>query len=196
MPWTWRTVCSRPMSPSGLPPVAAGRFTRDSIPGVYIHATAVNNLLRGDALTEFGRWGAGLSGFLLAGLTAIDGATVLRRELPPSGLRRDGAAALYHRLPIPAGRHRIAVRLRDRAEGGFNHSHEQTVALAPGRSLLIDFAAARLAGRRPRGRPPGQTMFSTGAWLRAKDLLRLAKEAVTASGSDQLQPRHSLHESL
>lgn len=72
----------------------------------------------------------------------IDGATVLRRELPPSGLRRDGAAALYHRLPIPAGRHRIAVRLRDRAEGGFNHSHEQTVDLAPGRSLLIDFAAA------------------------------------------------------
>ncbi len=71
----------------------------------------------------------------------VDGATVLRRELPPSGLKRDGAAALYHRLPIPAGRHRIAVRLRDRAEGGFNYAGEQTVELAPGRSLLIDFVA-------------------------------------------------------
>ena len=38
-------------------PRADGRpkFTRNSISGVYIHATAVNNLLRGDALTEFGR---------------------------------------------------------------------------------------------------------------------------------------------
>ena len=30
-------------------------FVRDSIPGVYIHATAVNNLIRGNSLIEFGR---------------------------------------------------------------------------------------------------------------------------------------------
>ena len=29
---------------------------RDSIPGVYLHATAVNNLIRGDALQEMSRW--------------------------------------------------------------------------------------------------------------------------------------------
>lgn len=73
----------------------------------------------------------------------VDGATVLRRSLAPSGLKRDGNAALYHRLPLPAGRHRIAVRLRDRAEGGFNYAREETVELAPGRSLLIDFAATQ-----------------------------------------------------
>ena len=39
-----------------LPAPAAGqKFTRDSIAGVYVHATAVNNLIRGDALIEFGR---------------------------------------------------------------------------------------------------------------------------------------------
>jgi class 3 adenylate cyclase/CHASE2 domain-containing sensor protein len=32
---------------------AAGKFARDSISGVYLHATAVNNLIRRDALTEF-----------------------------------------------------------------------------------------------------------------------------------------------
>lgn len=73
----------------------------------------------------------------------VDGATVLRRSLAPSGLKRDGNAALYHRLPLPSGRHRIAVRLRDRAEGGFNYAREETVELAPGRSLLIDFAATQ-----------------------------------------------------
>ena len=73
----------------------------------------------------------------------IDGVTVLRRELPPSGLKRDGNAAFYHRLPVPAGRHRIAVRLRDRAQDGFNYRREGRVELAPGRVLLIDFAAER-----------------------------------------------------
>src|SRR5262245_66045811 len=39
-------------------PVASQKFARDSIAGVYIHATAVNNLVRTDGLTEFGRIGA------------------------------------------------------------------------------------------------------------------------------------------
>ena len=71
----------------------------------------------------------------------VDGRIVLHREVPPAGLRRDGNAALYERLPVPAGRHRIVARLRDRAEGEFNYVREQTVELAPGRVLLIDFAA-------------------------------------------------------
>jgi class 3 adenylate cyclase/CHASE2 domain-containing sensor protein len=54
-----------------LPPHEAGRFTRDSIPGVYMHATAVNNLLRGDTLVELGRIGSGVSGILLAAVAAI-----------------------------------------------------------------------------------------------------------------------------
>ncbi len=52
-------------------PAASGRkFSRDSIAGVYIHATAVNNLIRGDALTEVGRSGTGIISFVLAALTA------------------------------------------------------------------------------------------------------------------------------
>jgi len=51
-------------------PFAGERFARDSIAGVYIHATAVNNLLRNDGLIEFGRIGAALASFALAALAA------------------------------------------------------------------------------------------------------------------------------
>lgn len=73
----------------------------------------------------------------------LDGKLILRREVEPSGLRRDGNAAVYERLTLPAGRHRIVARLRDRPEGGFNYVKEETVELAAGRTLIIDFNAAR-----------------------------------------------------
>lgn len=73
----------------------------------------------------------------------IDGKLVVRRTVPPAGLKSDGAASLYHRFTLPAGRHRVVARLRDRADGPFNYVHEQTLELAPGATLLIDFAANR-----------------------------------------------------
>ena len=54
-----------------LPAPAGGKITtREAIAGVYVHATAVNNLLRGDALTEVGRGGTAIISFTLAALTA------------------------------------------------------------------------------------------------------------------------------
>lgn len=73
----------------------------------------------------------------------IDGVTKFRADVPPAGVQRDGLATLYHRLFIPAGTHRIVVRMRDRPEGAFNHVREETLALAGGEALLIDFNAAR-----------------------------------------------------
>jgi class 3 adenylate cyclase/CHASE2 domain-containing sensor protein len=43
---------------------------RDAIPGVFIHATFVNNLLRGGGLAELGRAGEGLAAALLLAATA------------------------------------------------------------------------------------------------------------------------------
>ncbi|HJS37912.1 MAG TPA: hypothetical protein VJ789_07270 [Burkholderiales bacterium] len=73
----------------------------------------------------------------------IDGAIALRRAVPPSGVQRDGNATVYHRLPLPAGRHRIVARLRDRPGEGFNFVGETTLELAPGAALLIDFSKAQ-----------------------------------------------------
>jgi hypothetical protein len=73
----------------------------------------------------------------------LDGKVVMRREVQPSGLRRDGNVAVYERMALPAGRHKIVARLRDRPDGDFNYRGEQTVELRGGGSLLIDFNAAR-----------------------------------------------------
>jgi hypothetical protein len=73
----------------------------------------------------------------------LDGEVILRRSLVASGLKRDGNASIYHRLPVPAGKHRIVARLRDRPDGDFNYVREATVELAPGAALVIDFAATQ-----------------------------------------------------
>lgn len=73
----------------------------------------------------------------------VDGHVVLRREVQPAGLKRDGNATLYHRLPLPAGKHHIVARLRDRPGEGFNFQKAETLELAPGQALLIDFVGAK-----------------------------------------------------
>jgi adenylate cyclase len=53
----------------------SGQFARNTMSGVYLHATAVNNLIERNALTEFGRGGAAVAaiGFslLVAGATLL-----------------------------------------------------------------------------------------------------------------------------
>ena len=49
-----------------LPPSGAEKFKRDSISGVYTHATAINNLIRHEALVETGPLGSGITALLLA----------------------------------------------------------------------------------------------------------------------------------
>lgn len=74
----------------------------------------------------------------------IDGAPAYRYTAAPSGLSRDGASTVYKRLEVPAGTHRITVRMRDTtATSGFNHQHEATVNLKPSQVLVIDFDAER-----------------------------------------------------
>jgi hypothetical protein len=73
----------------------------------------------------------------------VDGATVYRQVAAPSGLSRDGASAVYHRLQLAAGEHRIAVRLKDRAAGPFTYTRDATVRLQPAQVLVIDFDAQR-----------------------------------------------------
>jgi hypothetical protein len=70
----------------------------------------------------------------------IDGRPVLRRVAQPSGLSKDGASALYHRIELPAGTHQIAVRLKDNVRSsGFDFTREASVTLRPAQILVIDF---------------------------------------------------------
>ena len=70
----------------------------------------------------------------------IDGELVYHAALPPSGLAGDGPSSVYERFDIPAGPHRIRVRLRDTVrESGFDHEGTTDVRLAARQSFVIDF---------------------------------------------------------
>lgn len=73
----------------------------------------------------------------------VDGATAYRHTARPSGLSKDGASSVYHRLALAAGVHRVTVRLKDDARStGFDHVREDTVTLKPAQILVIDFDTA------------------------------------------------------
>lgn len=72
----------------------------------------------------------------------LDGKLAYHRVAAPSGLSRDGASTVYHRMQVPAGAHRIVVRLKDKAGGaGFDYTRDETVMLKPAQVLVIDFIA-------------------------------------------------------
>lgn len=74
----------------------------------------------------------------------VNGKPAMRHVALPSGLSRDGASAVYQRLVIGAGTHRIAVRMKDSAgTGAFDYEREQEVTLAPAQILVIDFDAEK-----------------------------------------------------
>lgn len=75
---------------------------------------------------------------------ALDGQVLHSETATPSGLSRDGAATVYRRFVVPAGNHRIAVRLNDDVRvQGFNHRREVELTLVPGQVLVIDFDGER-----------------------------------------------------
>ena len=71
---------------------------------------------------------------------ALDGALLTREVVRPAGVARDGPSTLYARFVVPAGEHRLSVRINDSVrEAGFNHVREEEVELDPGRILVVDF---------------------------------------------------------
>jgi hypothetical protein len=74
----------------------------------------------------------------------VDGTPAVRVQARPSGLSRDGASAIYERVPVAAGERTLQVRLRDDVRGdGFGHVLERRVTLAPAQVLVIDFDAGK-----------------------------------------------------
>jgi hypothetical protein len=72
----------------------------------------------------------------------IDGQLAHRQVAYPSGLSGDGASAIYRRLEVASGAHRIAVRLKDDAHSsGFDYTLEGDVHLKPAQILVVDFDA-------------------------------------------------------
>ncbi|MFO1109340.1 MAG: hypothetical protein U1E61_09175 [Bradyrhizobium sp.] len=70
----------------------------------------------------------------------VDGRSAYRADLPPTGIAGDGPSRIYQRFVLPAGKHDVAVRMRDTARAdGFDHERRESVELAPEQLLVIDF---------------------------------------------------------
>lgn len=74
----------------------------------------------------------------------VGGAAVLNRVVQPTGLSRDGAASIYERLVVPAGKQQIDVRFSDDVRPGAPTYHRAaSIDLAPGQVLVVDFDAGK-----------------------------------------------------
>lgn len=70
----------------------------------------------------------------------IDGETVVKHVLQPTGLYKDGISTMYKRLQIKAGPHKLAARMQDNVKlEGWRYEKEETVELKPAQSMVIDY---------------------------------------------------------
>jgi hypothetical protein len=70
----------------------------------------------------------------------LDDEVVYSAVLDPPGLFDDGGVDVYYSAKIPAGEHRLELKMNDSVRvDGFNHVFEQAVTIAPSRILLVDF---------------------------------------------------------
>lgn len=70
----------------------------------------------------------------------VDGRSIYRADLPPTGIAGDGPSKIYQRFVLPAGKYDVDVRMRDTARAeGFDHEHRETVTVAPSQLLVIDY---------------------------------------------------------
>lgn len=74
----------------------------------------------------------------------VDGKTIYRADLRPSGIAGDGPSRVYERFVLPIGEHQLAVRMRDTPRGdGFDHAREERIRLGVDQMLVIDFSSHR-----------------------------------------------------
>jgi adenylate cyclase len=111
--------------------VATQQVDRNSISGVYIQATAVNDLLRGDAVVELGRPAAVVIAIAFATLAGI---IALRLTPVPAGLTYLAIALAYAAVATFVFRHSLALPLVEPLIAGA----AATVAIVAYRFVVTD----------------------------------------------------------
>jgi len=74
---------------------------------------------------------------------ALDGAPLMEETAQPKGLADDGPSIFYRVFDVPAGRHRIALRMRDHGDDGKGYETGRDLDLASGQVLVVGFDAAK-----------------------------------------------------
>lgn len=70
----------------------------------------------------------------------MDGKVLFDKEIPPTGLAKDGTAYAYRRLPIPAGEHTFSLSVLDSQDPDTQPDHRtETLELTPGQVLVVEY---------------------------------------------------------
>lgn len=70
----------------------------------------------------------------------LDGETIYRATLPPSGVRSDGPSRMYEKFIVEAGGYEIALRMRTSVrDDGWDYETRRHVEIKVGDNLAIDF---------------------------------------------------------
>ena len=70
----------------------------------------------------------------------MDGETLYRATVAPSGLHNDGMSSMYQRFSVPAGKHRLQLKMNDDvAVEGYNWELSRDVELQPAQVLVATF---------------------------------------------------------
>jgi hypothetical protein len=70
----------------------------------------------------------------------VDGRSIYRASLPPTGLSGDGPSRIYTRFNVASGPRHLQLRLRDSARTeGFDYELDRVIDLKPQQNLAVDF---------------------------------------------------------
>jgi hypothetical protein len=70
----------------------------------------------------------------------LDGKMVISKLQAPNGLSKDGASTFYQALRVPAGTHKLELRMRDSARSeGFDYVEEHTIEVKPQDLVVVHF---------------------------------------------------------
>ena len=70
----------------------------------------------------------------------LDGENIYSAAIPASGLHNDGVSSMYHRVTVPAGSHRLQLRMNDDvAVEGYNWQLDQQVELQSAQVMVATF---------------------------------------------------------
>jgi hypothetical protein len=74
----------------------------------------------------------------------LDGKPFYSASLQPPGLYGDGGVDVFYSAKVPAGQHRLSLRMDDNQRiEGFNHNFEREVSIDPAQILLVGFDKGR-----------------------------------------------------
>lgn len=73
----------------------------------------------------------------------LDGGVIFTGEAEPAGIAGDGSSNFYRTFTVPAGRHRMTLRLRDDGAAGFGYETTHEADIVARQVLAVQFDAGK-----------------------------------------------------